>query len=207
VTDLPPRDSLIHAIQHVKNNRSIVCANGYETWYLPWGKARLYYDTLAAVEADGTWWYRTYAANLWEIITFGQARLFQKLLQSQSTHKMQSCFGGLAIYDYKTWSTTECDYTTRESDEWQLSTEYTLPSGDVCEHVIFQQCLRHVQPRLDVAIQPNLVIGRDAALFSTREAKVGLAKILVLVAIVSYGCVQARRRHVWRRNNKKTLLK
>ena len=204
VTDLPPLDSVMHAIHHAKS-RSIVCANGYETWYLPWGKTRLYYDTLASVESDGTWWYRAYAANLWEIITFGQARLFDRILQSQYTYKMKSCFGGLAVYDYNTWSTEECNYTARATDEWKLSTEYTLPSGDACEHVVFQQCLRHALPSLQVGIQPNLVIGRDAALFSTMEAKMGLVKILIFLSILSYGCRHAWRRYNVRKSIKKTL--
>ena len=79
---------------------------------------------------------------------------------------MQSCFGGLAIYDWGTWAFPECDYdankitlVTHQDDDlkeeednhndpngkWQLSPKYTLTGtkgGDTCEHVVFQQCLR-----------------------------------------------------------------
>jgi len=200
VTDFAPLYSLLHATEHAANkNNNIFCANGYETWYLPWGRTRLYYDTLAAIDANGTWWYNAYATNLWQILTFGQARLFHALLKSQSTHVMQSCFGGLAVYDYSTWSTEGCDYSIRAMDTWQLSTDYMLSGGDACEHVVFQQCLRHALPRLNVGIQPDLLIGRDAALFSTREAKVGLVKIVSLLVVVSFGCIKAwRRRKVYR---------
>ena len=196
VTDFSPLDSLMQAVHYAsdKNRSTIVCASGYETWYTPWGKARLYYDTLAAIDADGTWWYNAYAANLGQILTFGQARLLDRLLQSHSTFAMQSCFGGLAVYDYATWSIQECDYTTRIMNEWQLSSDYTLPSGDACEHVVFQQCLRNALLHLEVGIQPNLLIGRDAALFSTREAKVGLFKITSFLVIVCFGCRKAWRR-------------
>lgn len=195
ITHFPPLDSLVQAIHNastVKN--SIACANGYETWHTPWGKTRLYYDTLAAIDANGTWWYRAYAANLWQIITFGQARLFARLLRSPETFKMQSCFGGLAIYDYDTWSTKECDYANRKAKEWNLSTDYMLPGEDACEHVVFQQCLRHFLPQLEVGIQPTLLVGRDAALFSTQEAKVGLVKILGVIALVVCASVEAWKR-------------
>lgn len=205
VTDFPSLGSLVHATRHAANN-TIVCANGYETWYLPWGKARLYYDTLAAIDVDGKWWYHAYAANLWQILTFGQARLFYTLLQSPATFEMQSCFGGLAVYDYSTWSTQECDYTTRSSNKWELSTEYTLPSGDACEHVVFQQCLRHALPHLEVGIQPTLLIGRDAALFSTKEAKMGLFKIVAVLAVLSFVCMHAKRRRKLHKHNKKKTL-
>ena len=76
---------------------------------------------------------------------------------------MQSCFGGLAIYDWDTWSFPDCDYDASRitlsstqvgnddatshttNGRWQLSPKYTLTGtegGDTCEHVVFQQCLR-----------------------------------------------------------------
>lgn len=198
-------DSLVQAIQLAADesrSHTIVCANGYETWYMPWGKTRLYYDTLAAIDANGTWWYRAYAANLWQIVTFGQAQLFRKLLSHSSLYKMQSCFGGLAVYDFDTWSTRTCDYIdTTANDEWKLSPDYKLPSGDACEHAVFQQCLGHALPYLSVGIQPNLLVGRDAALFSTQEAKTGLVKVSGLLLITIYGVTLVWRRRAFHRHH------
>jgi len=84
ITAPPPLYSLMHAIHRVNGKKhTIACANGYETWYTPWGKMRLYYDTLASIDRNGKWWYRAYAANIWQIITFGQARLLERLLSNR----------------------------------------------------------------------------------------------------------------------------
>jgi hypothetical protein len=198
ITDPPPLYSLMHAIHRVNGKKqTIACANGYETWYTPWGKMRLYYDTLASIDRNDKWWYRACAANIWQIITFGQARLLERLLkQLPATFQMQSCLGGLAVYDYATWSSTrECDYTdTLMTNGWKLSSNYKLPSGDSCEHVVFQQCLLDKFPDMQVGIQPNLLIGRDAALLSTREPYVGMFKIVMLLMLFAYCLRQGSRR-------------
>lgn len=196
ITTFSPLSSVMHAIHRVNENQhTIACANGYETWHTPWGKMRLYYDTLAAIDGNGEWWYRKYAANIWQIVSFGQARLFGRLLQqSPATFQMQSCFGGLAVYHYTTWSTQECDYTgPSKTDGWKLSSSYTLSGGNSCEHVVFQQCLAHVLPDLQIGIQPNLLIGRDAAIFSTREAYVGVGKAVMALMLLAYCLRQASR--------------
>jgi hypothetical protein len=107
-----------------------------------------------------------------------------------------ACFGGLAVYDYATWSSTrECDYTdTLMTNGWKLSSNYKLPSGDSCEHVVFQQCLLDKFPDMQVGIQPNLLIGRDAALLSTREPYVGMFKIVIVLMLFAYCLRQALRR-------------
>lgn len=54
ITAPPPLYSLMHAIHRVNGKKhTIACANGYETWYTPWGKMRLYYDTLASIDRNG----------------------------------------------------------------------------------------------------------------------------------------------------------
>ena len=170
---------------------SIVCANGFEIWKVPFlsslrlQQPHLYYDTLAAIDHQGDWYYPSYSCNVLYIISLAQWTLFQQILffpscrGTTSTKKnidpapistatstlwpMQSCFGGLAIYDWDTWAFPDCDYdasqitllsTQAGNDDassrnangiWQLSPKYTLTGtegGDTCEHVVFQQCLR-----------------------------------------------------------------
>ena len=172
---------------------SIVCANGFEVWKVPilsslrLQRPHLYYDTLAAIDHQGDWYYPSYSCNVLYIISLAQWTLFQKILffpscrgstkrfmdktpistATSTLWPMQSCFGGLAIYDWDTWSFPECDYDASQitlpvatrhdndvkkednrndpNEKWQLSPKYTLTGtqgGDTCEHVVFQQCLR-----------------------------------------------------------------
>lgn len=124
---------------------SILCANGFEAWKLPyvsyvnWLKPHLFYDTLAAIDDRGVWYYPIYSCNVFNIITFAQSTLFRKILffkpkddQDSASHAttsftmkgdksmepriwpMQSCFGGLTIYDWDTWAFPECDYDSSQ---------------------------------------------------------------------------------------------
>ena len=169
---------------------SIVCANGFEIWRLKLWEPHLFYDTLAAIDEQGTWYYPFYACNVFRLITFAQTSLFKRILSFgptsndgfstssvSTTHSesvtttmlwpMQSCFGGLTIYDWDTWAYPQCDYDESqitlpasameeriqneravgepEVSTWHLSPKYTMSrtiGGNACEHVVFQQCLR-----------------------------------------------------------------
>jgi hypothetical protein len=197
-----PRPSTVHAaVDYVARTSqrgskrgdrhgSIVCANGFEIWKLKLWEPHLFYDTLAAIDEQGTWYYPFYACNVFRLITFAQTSLFKRILSFGPTSNnaissssvstahsdsvastmlwpMQSCFGGLTIYDWDTWAYPECDYDESQitlaasamedrtpseytADEpegktWYLSPKYTMSwtrGGNACEHVVFQQCLR-----------------------------------------------------------------
>jgi hypothetical protein len=85
----------------------------------------LYYDTLAAIDHQGDWYYPSYSCNVLYIISLAQWTLFQTntilpIVSWNNDHEekswtqapmsiakstlwpMQSCFGGLAIYDWNT---------------------------------------------------------------------------------------------------------
>ncbi|CAB9497822.1 expressed unknown protein [Seminavis robusta] len=240
IVQFPPLDAMMEAIDRASEATkqgvgSVVCANGHETWTVGSSliQRRLYYDTFAAIDIDGDWYYTKYAADLWQIITFGQTRLFRNILeQHPSLWQMQTCFGGLALYDYPSWANNDCDYdqdkialrATGDDDAlaistrqirgvpafeqkiehfqdgvkaqipWKLPSRYTInhtPNGDVCEHVVFQQCLQasarsRAEPLPHVGIQPNLLIGREAAILSKWEDKVNFCRKVLLVLLVLY---------------------
>lgn len=236
IVQFPPIHALLEAIGRAadateKGTGSIVCANGHETWTVGSSliQRELYYDTFAAIDISGEWYYSKYAANLWQIITFGQTNLFRDILQQHpAMWPMQTCFGGLAIYDFPSWSNDDCDYDQRnvklKADEtashgtrmlngkgppvferqvrphfekraWKLPPLYTIdhtPNGDVCEHVVFQQCLLHSalarnKPAPQVGIQPNLLIGREAAILTKSEDKVNLLKKILFLFLLLNG--------------------
>lgn len=117
IINLPPIHTLTNAVERVSassengSKGAIVCANGYETWNIFGLRRHLFYDTMAAVDTDGSWFYTDYATNSYQVATFGQTVLFRDILrQGTRSWPMQTCFGGLAVYDYDTWSTPECDY-------------------------------------------------------------------------------------------------
>jgi len=177
----------------------VVCANGYETWFgtkkkqqkkesngsndennissssssknTIEGGIRMFYDTLPAIDRDGNWYYETYSRNWLQVLTFGQRRLFRRILTSGSSSvdndekkelrlwPMRSCFGGLAMYGWSTFASPHCDYvrskislpsssssssSSPSPSEWRFPARYTLsgtPDGDACEHAVFQLCL------------------------------------------------------------------
>jgi hypothetical protein len=185
----------------------------------------LFYDTFAAIDIDGEYYYQKYAASIWQIVTFGQTNLFRDILQRHpALWPMQTCFGGLAIYDFPSWSNMDCDYDQRNinlrasrhwpikppetSDpsgfdrqpeehmpKWKVPSKYTIdksPNGDVCEHVVFQQCLLDAsraqnKPLPRVGIQPNLLIGREAAILSQPEDKVNFVKNIIFLLLLLNG--------------------
>ena len=138
----PQTDTSVTTKQDWNGHGSIVCANGFEAWKLPFVssfhllKPHLFYDTLAAIDDHGAWYYPIYGCNVFNIITFAQSTLFRKILffkpkddadsytkrvtikREESTAPriwpMQSCFGGLTIYDWDTWAFPECDYDSSQ---------------------------------------------------------------------------------------------
>lgn len=235
IVQFPPLHALLEAVERAAqaaktDEGSIVCANGHETWTVgsSWIQRRLYYDTFAAIDIHGDYYYTKYAASIWQIITFGQTNLFRDILQQHpALWPMQTCFGGLAIYDFLSWSNMDCDYdqgniklraaSLSQSKQggtrgrpvfeqqlsqfqehiaaWKVPPQYTIdstPDGDVCEHVVFQQCLlasaqARNKPVPRVGIQPNLLIGREAAILSQSEDKINFVKKILFVFLLLNG--------------------
>ena len=76
---------------------------------------------------------------------------------------VRSCFGGLALYQSEPYFDARCSYTMLPQDPI-LNAKYAIlddeesdDSGEVCEHILFHECLRtQVDTNLSVAIQPDL---------------------------------------------------
>ena len=163
-------------LQQTPAEGMILCSNGYEVYKLgPRSLSnylgidlsvsvspRLYYDTFASIDSEGDCWHDSFGQNIRQILTFGSARLFEKIhdyrtpITSSNRHPsvadfrdnvistggeeffypMRSCFGGVAFYDFRTWASPECDYISNGNE-----TSPVKNKGDVCEHVTFHQCV------------------------------------------------------------------
>jgi len=131
------RSDNTHNINDNNNNNDsgyVICANGYERWTLPvLGTFYFYYDTFASIDATGVWYYTEHVQKWWHILFLSQSVLFHDIIVTSSSSSiaakkrpssmmeqqqqqlpllwpMQSCFGGLTVYDFVTWSSPDCDY-------------------------------------------------------------------------------------------------
>lgn len=166
---LPTDSALSTAITTVNDptKEDVVCANGYEKWLF----TRHYYDTFALVFEDGTW--------AWPLLTSIKSILFllqhdfhKKITSSAGNFAVQSCFGGLTVYNPTAFFHPTCNYrlTSTSPDPELTSTiaRYSNDNGEACEHVILHMCLRHESrdeggtPSLKVGIQPDMMLARDA---------------------------------------------
>jgi hypothetical protein len=200
---------------------AIVCANGYEQWTLPlFSPFDVYYDTFASIDTAGKWYYAEYVQAWYRILTFPQATLFFDIIDSSHASSstfpfvlwpMQSCFGGMAVYDYDTWSNEMCDYDRhtirlrvnskhndenhQQAEQWTVSPSYTIDgtiSGDACEHVVFQQCLLAASQQREHQRQPvrssrnnkELMIGIQPNLFIGRHADPSLLTFVLKTILV-----------------------
>jgi hypothetical protein len=229
ILHFPPLAALSQAIETAasanrKNGGAIVCANGYEQWTLPIiSTFDVYYDVFASIDHAGKWYYEAYVQAWWAILTFPQATLFFDIIDSSQASSsssstfplelwpMQSCFGGMAVYDYDTWSNEMCDYDRhmirlhvnsqpnnrnhQQDESWTLSPNYTIDgtiSGDACEHVVFQQCLlaashqreQHPQPYDSDNSNKLLMIGIQPNLFIGRQADTSLLRFVLKAILV-----------------------
>ena len=223
ILELPPLSALVQAADTVAAtvdkktaHTAVVCSNGYEEWSFPAGiTLLLYYDTFASVDQSGTWYYHEYVQKWWNTVTLQQAVLFRKILhRTDGFWPMQTCFGGLAVYDFVTWANTLCDYdqariklqvqslnsvekndgesghrgnTTTLPSQWTLSKRYTIDhtlNGDSCEHVVFQQCLR--QAAAASAGSPSLhqMIGIQPNLWIGRQANTETIQMVTEITII-----------------------
>lgn len=67
---------------------------------------------------------------------------------------VKSCFGGLAIYRASKWLDDRCSY--RDNDP-ELNAKYFNKYDDApCEHVVFHNCLRSVDPTVVLAVKPDM---------------------------------------------------
>ena len=189
VVSLPSFDSLATAIVSASGSNSIVCANGYETWL----NLRHYYDTFASIDSSGNWLYYS-MTNLNAILTLAQNKFYNKISRRSSNYQMHSCFGGLAVYDGKTWFDERCDYTAHHN-EFQLDGRYKNGQGFACEHVVFQQCLKNVLDA-NISIQPDLLISRADSPFN-QPIFVRIVLVVVLVVLGGLRFYIHRRQPVW----------
>ena len=117
----PPIVSLTRTINQIAQESKagsglIVCANGFETWNVAnMLERKLFYDTLAAVDINGNWAYKMYSTNPISLLKFSQTILLRNILKHKyGLWPMQSCFGGVAVYDYRSWAFADCDYEPRK---------------------------------------------------------------------------------------------
>ena len=68
---------------------------------------------------------------------------------------VRSCFGGLALYRASKWLDQNCSYMNPHPE---INAKYgaTWAEGLPCEHVVFHNCLQSVDPKVVVAVKPDL---------------------------------------------------
>ena len=67
---------------------------------------------------------------------------------------VRSCFGGLAIYRASKWLDDRCSY---KDNDPELNAKYYNKYDDApCEHVVFHNCLRSVDPTVVLAVKPDM---------------------------------------------------
>ena len=183
----------------------VVCANGHETWFNPEYGPQLYYDTLPSIDDKGNWYYQTYSRNPFRVATFAQGRLFKSIKSytgetiTVSNHPlwpMRACFGGVAMYGWHAFSSSQCDYIRsgislplrhdgndlsppppqqQQQQLWQFPKKYTFTGtadGDACEHAVFQLCLAEEyrrRGRRDTT-DSSFMVGIQPGLIVSREA-------------------------------------
>jgi hypothetical protein len=138
---LPSEEALSTAITTVNtpDKESVVCANGYEKWLF----TRHYYDTFALIFEDGTWGWPM-LTSIKSIIFFLQHDFHKKIRASNGNFAVQSCFGGLAVYEPSQFFHPTCNYRISDPSPEVASTikMYSNSNGEACEHVVLHMCLR-----------------------------------------------------------------
>lgn len=167
---IPSNVQLLEQVGHIvhgKRRHDVICSGGLT--HHPFG----YYDTFATVLKSGTFVYpigerlsKTAVDNeeqnliqsdqfYGKVTQQGLLDYFRQTGQETSkegTVEVQSCFGGLAIYRADTWFQEECTYSMEYSSN--LTRYANMPDGRPCEHVVFHQCLRTLDPSIRITIQP-----------------------------------------------------
>lgn len=231
---LPPLTSIVQAIEMAtkstagvspttvpERSGTIVCANGYEetpAFPVLGSSLYVYYDTFASVDTFHFWYYEIFSQwSPWQWTNphVRQAMVFHDILQYDQQHDggsslwpMQSCFGGLAVYDFTTWAYADCDYdqsniglTMQPSNKpWQLSSRYVW-KDNVCEHTVFQQCLLAASQQqnlhsLMIGVQPSLIAERQSDHIFVDRALQFIFLIIILLQMrklnISYRCLPHR---------------
>ena len=176
----------------------VVCANGYEEWLFH----RHYYDTFALVAADGTWGFPVLTCAR-AVVGRRQHQFYEEVREKgDGNHRVQSCFGGLAVYDVAAFFNTECDYrVTAVPGLVEAVRRYSNGDGEACEHVIFHTCLGLVARKdaratsdgardeggtFKIAIQPDLQLSRSPAIGGWNNAT--LVHVVISLLLLT-GCV------------------
>lgn len=204
ILSFPSSSSLSHAISKVEStpNGSVVCANGYERWLL----MRHYYDAFALILKNGDFmFYRMTRAT--GLLLLLQHRFYNQVSKMDTNFPVQSCFGGLAVYSPLLFFDSKCSYAIQgvaasiRSDLELILKQYSDPQGDTCEHTVMNLCLNLAQLQskkkdgsdrtsiassrnaLDISIQPDLLISRDANIFGALNNPTLVYTIMLLLLL------------------------
>lgn len=195
--DVEIDDSVDIVSTGVVSRHQIICANGFEIWnFAGLRSPPLYYDTLASVDPNGVWYYEAYSTSIFKLLTFGQGKLWRHI-RDADFWPMQTCFGGLAVYPFELWSKPECDYIATGTNITFLLKKYTLRGkvgGDVCEHVVFQQCLQNATSNgfpLLVGIKPDLLVKREPFFSFFHDPSLAELWIASFVVVVVAVCLRS----------------
>jgi len=176
VAFLPPASQVVDTALNMLSNQDrvktkvdVVCSAGVEAH-------GGYYDTFATVLLPDTF---VYDANWrlnravrpeedasmivgggyppftnWELL-----RWFDRVAAERGgSVPVKSCFGGLALYRAERWLDDRCGYVLPEEEEERsrLVERYANFEGRPCEHVVFNSCLRDVDPLTSIEVRPDL---------------------------------------------------
>ena len=140
---------------------SLLCANGVEPSLT---QDRLTtYDTFPLVGTDGFWFYKDREAG---------RRQFDQITWAGDAYPVNSCFGGMAIYPFRTWMEDRCSYNmtigelhaqgwlrfSNAQDTSKLLSQ--LRQESLCEHLRLHLCLKAMRPEWRAGIEPQLMLVR-----------------------------------------------
>lgn len=115
-----------------------------------------YYDSYPMIFEDDSWSYLEYHRST-----------IANTINSKRFYPMKSCFGGVAIYDYKTLRESQCKYEyipdalDKLSNMKEWFNKYSLPFHEVCEHIAMNYCLREYGANIAVSSLSNVYYGAD----------------------------------------------
>ena len=86
-------------------------------------------------------------------------RWFQQQGRRENSRAMnavpvRSCFGGLAIYRASKFLDTRCSYSY--GNEHEINAKYKSRNGKVSEHLVWNTCMKSVDPNFVIAVQPDM---------------------------------------------------
>mmetsp|Transcript_5721 Transcript_5721/g.8780 ORF Transcript_5721/g.8780 Transcript_5721/m.8780 type:complete len:298 (+) Transcript_5721:202-1095(+) len=166
---IPSSASLSHAVHRIlAGNSGVICANGIERFM---GIFHIEYDVFAMGISVDPWKQRRLYKDIMATIPY----LYRTPLES--------CFGGLAVYDPKLYLEKSCNYYSAERVD------------DKCEHQSLHECLREQYPTFDIGILGTLKTYREF------DATILNAVLFLLGILLLLGVLCRRRKRMT--NNRK----